>query len=111
MILFRPELIIISAGFDAHDDDPLSNTTLTEDDFAWATRIVVDASRSIDAVNPPPILSSLEGGYNLDALALSAAAHVNVLADCNIVTSEPEISDHGGDEVAALSAHVKSLGL
>lgn len=70
-----PELVLFSAGFDAHSADPLAGLELTEDDFAWVTRAVIDAvGREV------PVVSLLEGGYDLDALGRSAAAHVRVLA-------------------------------
>jgi acetoin utilization deacetylase AcuC-like enzyme len=73
---FRPELIIISAGFDAHMRDPLANLNLDEGDFAWATRKIMDvADRCADG----RVISVLEGGYDLEALAASAAAHVAAL--------------------------------
>ena len=73
---FRPELIIISAGFDAHMRDPLANINLEEPDFAWATRKIMEiADRYADG----RIVSLLEGGYDLHALANSAAAHVMTL--------------------------------
>jgi acetoin utilization deacetylase AcuC-like enzyme len=73
---FAPELIVISAGFDAHMNDPLANLNLAEDDFAWATRKIMDvADRSAGG----RVVSVLEGGYDLEALADSAAAHVVAL--------------------------------
>lgn len=73
---FRPELIIISAGFDAHMRDPLANINLEEPDFAWATRKIMEvADRHADG----RVVSLLEGGYDLQALANSAAAHVMAL--------------------------------
>jgi acetoin utilization deacetylase AcuC-like enzyme len=110
MILFKPELIIISAGFDAHDEDPLSSTELIEEDYEWATKIVVQASRKINESQPPPIISSLEGGYNLEHLASSAFAHVQVLATSNDIQVD-EDADYGGNEAAALAAHIESLNL
>ncbi len=75
---FAPSLVIISAGFDAHREDPLAGLALTEDDFAWATeRLVEAARRSADA----RLVSTLEGGYDLPALAACAAAHVRVLME------------------------------
>jgi acetoin utilization deacetylase AcuC-like enzyme len=75
---FAPDLILISAGFDAHKDDPLSNMGLEEDDFAWTTRMIVQmADRHADG----RVVSTLEGGYNLRALGRSAAAHVKALMD------------------------------
>lgn len=73
---FRPELVMISAGFDAHYRDPLAAIELTEDDFAWATEALVDVARRHASGR---IVSLLEGGYDLAALAFSAAAHVKVL--------------------------------
>jgi acetoin utilization deacetylase AcuC-like enzyme len=73
---FRPELILVSAGFDAHRADPLAQLNLDEGDFGWATeRILEAASRHAKG----RVVSSLEGGYALDALALSAEAHVAAL--------------------------------
>ncbi|MDT8326512.1 MAG: histone deacetylase family protein [Roseovarius sp.] len=73
---FKPELLLISAGFDAHRDDPLADLRLTEDDFAWVTGRLCDLA---DDLCGGRILSCLEGGYDLMALAQSAAAHVDVL--------------------------------
>jgi acetoin utilization deacetylase AcuC-like enzyme len=82
MIEFGPGLVIISAGFDAHRDDPLGGVSLHESDFAWATRTVLQACDEIGRCNNNtfvPCISILEGGYNLDAISRSAAAHVKVL--------------------------------
>jgi len=73
---FRPELIIISAGFDAHMRDPLANLNLVEADFAWATKKIMDVA---DQCADGRVISLLEGGYDLEALANSAAAHVTTL--------------------------------
>ncbi|MGH6989511.1 MAG: histone deacetylase family protein, partial [Stellaceae bacterium] len=70
---FRPEFLLISAGFDGHRDDPLAALMLDEADFAWATGELLDAARRHAGGR---VVSSLEGGYNLAALATSAAAHV-----------------------------------
>jgi acetoin utilization deacetylase AcuC-like enzyme len=75
---FHPELILVSAGFDAHEDDPLSSTTVTTAGFAALTREVADMARRHCARK---LVSVLEGGYTLDALASSAAAHVGVLLE------------------------------
>jgi acetoin utilization deacetylase AcuC-like enzyme len=76
---FRPEFVLISAGFDAHKDDPLAGMGLTEEGYADLTRIVTGiATRYAQG----RILSSLEGGYNLGALARSVDAHIKVLLDC-----------------------------
>jgi len=73
---FAPDLIIISAGFDGHYRDPLGNLQLAEADFAWATRALMKiASRSCG----DRVVSLLEGGYDLQGLARSAAAHVQAL--------------------------------
>ena len=73
---FRPELIVISAGFDAHMRDPLANLNLVEADFAWATQKIMDVA---DLCADGRVVSLLEGGYDLEALAYSAAAHVTAL--------------------------------
>ena len=73
---FRPDLIVISAGFDAHARDPLANLNLLEADFAWATQKVMDIA---DADAGGRVVSVLEGGYDLEGLARSAAAHVMTL--------------------------------
>lgn len=73
---FKPELVIISAGFDAHKDDPLANMGLTEAGYADLTSIVAGIARRHAQGR---ILSSLEGGYNLTALAASVDAHVRGL--------------------------------
>jgi len=75
---FAPELLIISAGFDAHENDPLAGLRFVEDDYAWATRQLMDLA---DRHAGGRVVSSLEGGYDLDALAASASAHVRVLMD------------------------------
>ena len=75
---FSPELLIISAGFDAHRADPLAGMELTEDDFAWVTERLCDLA---DVHCAGRVVSSLEGGYDLPALGASAAAHVKVLEE------------------------------
>ncbi len=72
----RPDLILVSAGFDAHARDPLSQQQVEAEDFAWATRALVDVAR---ATCGGRIVSTLEGGYDLEALGRSAAAHVEAL--------------------------------
>ena len=73
---FKPELILISAGFDGHKADPLANLRFTENDFAWATEVLLAAARRHCGGR---VVSTLEGGYDLNALADSVAAHVTVL--------------------------------
>ena len=73
---FHPDVIMISAGFDAHRDDPLANINLTEETFATLTRYVRE---SAEQHCEGRILSVLEGGYNLTALARSVEAHLSVL--------------------------------
>ncbi len=73
---FQPDLIVISAGFDAHMRDPLANLNLTEADFGWVTRRIMEIA---DASAQGRIVSVLEGGYDLQGLAQSAAAHVTAL--------------------------------
>jgi acetoin utilization deacetylase AcuC-like enzyme len=75
---FAPDLILISAGFDAHHADPLANLALTEDDFGWITRELCTLA---DRHCKGRVVSSLEGGYDLEALAASAFAHVTALME------------------------------
>ena len=75
---FAPELVIISAGFDAHQDDPLGGLRLVEPDFAWATEKLAETARRHANGR---IVSMLEGGYNLTALARSVAVHVKTLME------------------------------
>ncbi|MCG8442050.1 MAG: histone deacetylase family protein [Caulobacterales bacterium] len=75
---YEPELIIISAGFDGHRADPLAGLALEDDDFAWATREIARIARAHAGGR---LVSTLEGGYDLDALARSASAHVRELMD------------------------------
>ncbi|MEB4210428.1 histone deacetylase family protein [Mycobacterium sp. 94-17] len=73
---FSPELIIVSAGFDAHQRDPLGSLTMTTADFAWVTReLMASAERLCDG----RLVAVLEGGYDLQALADSVTAHVGEL--------------------------------
>ena len=75
---FKPEMIFVSAGFDAHKDDPLASLQLNEDDFSWITNEIADWAKSF-AQNR--IVSTLEGGYNLAALGRSVVAHLEALTD------------------------------
>jgi acetoin utilization deacetylase AcuC-like enzyme len=74
----RPEMIFISAGFDAHREDDLGQLGLVEQDYAWITDRVKDVARRHASKR---IVSCLEGGYNLSALGRSVEAHIRVLAD------------------------------
>jgi acetoin utilization deacetylase AcuC-like enzyme len=75
---FGPDILIISAGFDAHQADPLANLRLVEADYLWATEKLADmAKRHCNG----RIVSMLEGGYDLNALARSVAVHVKALMD------------------------------
>jgi acetoin utilization deacetylase AcuC-like enzyme len=73
---FRPELIVISAGFDAHQRDPLANLNLLEADFSWVTQKIMDVAQ---ASANGRVVSMLEGGYDLEGLSNSAAAHASAL--------------------------------
>ncbi|MBK1635304.1 histone deacetylase family protein [Rhodovulum adriaticum] len=75
---FAPDLLLVSAGFDAHTADPLAQLHLREADFVWITERLCDIA---DAHCGGRMVSTLEGGYDLDALAASAAAHVGVLME------------------------------
>jgi acetoin utilization deacetylase AcuC-like enzyme len=75
---FAPDLILISAGFDAHARDPLASQQLEAEDFAWATRAIVSVANQRSKGR---VVSSLEGGYDLEALGQSARAHVQALQE------------------------------
>src|SRR6478672_6266095 len=75
---FSPDLIVISAGFDAHKLDPLSNLRLSEADFGWATHEIMEIA---DRRSAGKVISVLEGGYALQSLASSVAAHVTALME------------------------------
>lgn len=72
----KPKMIFVSAGFDAHRDDPLGGLNLLEEDYSWITGLIVDAANSYSKGR---LVSVLEGGYELDALARSVGAHLEVL--------------------------------
>jgi len=74
----RPQMIFISAGFDAHREDDLGQMGLVEQDFAWITQRIKDVAKRHAQGR---IVSCLEGGYNLSALARSVEAHLRVLAE------------------------------
>jgi acetoin utilization deacetylase AcuC-like enzyme len=74
---FRPEMIFISAGFDAHRDDDLGQLGLVEADYEWMTARIMDVAQRYAQGR---IVSCLEGGYNLAALARSVHSHVRTLA-------------------------------
>ncbi|MGA2568059.1 MAG: histone deacetylase family protein [Pseudolabrys sp.] len=73
---FKPEILVISAGFDAHTRDPLANLNLVEADFAWVTKKLMEIA---DSSAQGRIVSVLEGGYDLQGLSRSVAAHVIAL--------------------------------
>src|SRR3546814_5586563 len=73
---FGPDFVFISAGFDAHAWDPLAGLNLTEEDYAWATAELLGVAEECCEGR---VVSTLEGGYDLEALARSGAAHVRAL--------------------------------
>jgi acetoin utilization deacetylase AcuC-like enzyme len=73
---FKPDVFIISAGFDAHTRDPLANLNLVEADFSWVTKKLMEIA---DTSAKGRVVSLLEGGYDLQALSRSVAAHVSAL--------------------------------
>lgn len=70
---FGPEIIIVSAGFDGHKDDPMAELNLTDDDYRWLGETIHNQAK----IKPTPILSILEGGYNLNALGRSVAEYLS----------------------------------
>jgi acetoin utilization deacetylase AcuC-like enzyme len=85
--LHEPDLVIISAGFDAHQNDPLGSLQLTEEDFAWATLQLMEVAEThCDS----RIVSVLEGGYDLQGLAASVAVHIQTLMHGSAMFDEQE---------------------
>jgi acetoin utilization deacetylase AcuC-like enzyme len=74
---YRPELILVAAGFDGHERDPIGRTRLTEKAFRWLTELLIDLR---DAVRPPPLLFTLEGGFDVGALASCVREVLDVLS-------------------------------
>jgi acetoin utilization deacetylase AcuC-like enzyme len=74
---FKPQMVLISAGFDAHREDLLGGLALVEEDYEWMTRELMGVARQY---SDNRIVSMLEGGYHFDALGRSAVAHVRALA-------------------------------
>src|SRR5271166_5379000 len=75
---FSPDVVVVSAGFDAHHRDLLGNLNLIEADYAWVTRRLMEIAKKRCGGR---VVSVLEGGYDLDALARSVAAHVTGLME------------------------------
>jgi acetoin utilization deacetylase AcuC-like enzyme len=92
---FSPDLVIISAGFDAHVRDPLGSLQLTEEDFAWATVRLMEVAEMTASGR---VVSVLEGGYDLQALAGSVGVHVHALMHGSDALPESEEDDDDFDE-------------
>ena len=75
---FKPQLVLVSAGFDAHNSDPLADIRLGQEDYVWITERLVTLARKHAGGK---LVSTLEGGYDLAALAASASAHVSALME------------------------------
>ena len=73
---FAPDIVFVSAGFDGHADDPLAGLQLREDDYVWITQELLDLAKEACGGR---LVSTLEGGYDLDALARSVGVHVQTL--------------------------------
>jgi acetoin utilization deacetylase AcuC-like enzyme len=103
-LAYRPELVLVSAGFDAHHDDPLASCVVTEDGFAAMAAHVRELGRELDV----PVGCVLEGGYNLDALARSVAATMAALV-ADGATTEPDRTPLADEARARLAAQWPSL--
>lgn len=103
---WKPELIFVAAGFDAHEKDPLGRTRLSEAAYGWLTQMVLQLS---DSVRSAPILMALEGGYDLWALVSSVRQVLGVLTFQGRRDRIPLVSTPRGSEVVAraLSVHGK----
>jgi acetoin utilization deacetylase AcuC-like enzyme len=93
---FRPDVVIVSAGYDAHTADPLGGMMLTAAGFGRLTGLLDGAARAIDA----PLLAVLEGGYDLEALGESVVATLRVLAGRS--APEPPPAAHGAAAVGVV---------
>lgn len=94
---FAPDLVIVSAGFDAHHRDPLGSLQLTEEDFAWATLKLMEAA---EVHCGGRLVSVLEGGYDLQGLAASVGIHVQALMRGNAgMVEDQEFEDDDEDEI------------
>ena len=91
---FAPDLVLISAGFDAHHRDPLGSLQLSEEDFAWITLQLMEAA---EIHGRGRVVSVLEGGYDLQALASSVGIHVQALMRGN-ADAVDESDDQSGDD-------------
>lgn len=120
---FAPQIVIISAGFDAHEDDPLADSALIAEDFYWATEQVRAVCEMLPG-DPVPVLSVLEGGYDLDAISASAVEHVRALLADTVALdkafvlqikekeeTKQEDKVHDGDEVSALKSILEMMGI
>lgn len=94
--VFTPDLVIISAGFDAHHRDPLGSLQLTEEDFAWITLRIMEAA---EVHCGGRVVSVLEGGYDLQGLAASAGIHVQALMRGNAGEFDDTEDDDDEDEI------------
>jgi len=104
---FKPDLIIISAGFDAHGDDPIGNCWLQDADFGWATDVISCAAARIKPDSGPvPVISVLEGGYDLQAISRSAVIHCQALQNGHVAPAHAP-----GDEAAALAESIAKMGI
>jgi acetoin utilization deacetylase AcuC-like enzyme len=103
---------VFTVGFDAHDDDELSNAELIDDDFDLITQEILRAGLKVNPRQPPKVISVLEGGYDLNAISRSAVKHVAVLRSGYYGILQDELlsqgvdidSAHQGDEMEALTA-------
>ncbi|MGE0211394.1 MAG: histone deacetylase family protein [Parvibaculaceae bacterium] len=87
---FRPDILLVSTGFDAHRDDPLASLEFTEEDFVWATLVLMEAA---DRHCGGRLVSMLEGGYDLGALARSTAMHVQALVRGTGEVEAPDLEE------------------
>lgn len=110
-------IYFLSKGFDAHDDDELSNAELVEDDFEWATEEILKAGLRVNPQRPPKVVSVLEGGYDLNAISRCAIKHVEVLKrgyyhileDEQLSRGKDMERDFHGDAMLALEDYMQSL--
>lgn len=96
VLRFEPELILVAAGFDAHKDDPIGRSRLTEKAFGWLTQLFLELREEIER---PPILFTLEGGYDPKALAHSIKAVLDVLTEQHRLIALPSAGSPKSEEL------------
>jgi len=103
IVEYKPQLILVAAGFDGHRDDPLGRTNFTEIGYRWLTQLIMKFGAKVGS---PPILLALEGGYNLMALAASVREVLMTLAAGDIKAEIPHPNTPPGEELVTKAKQI-----